>query len=305
MMLARDRDETILNISICLLYIPAIFKYGYRVIFSLLILLVTSIVLEKIVQLILKNKTKYFNVYTILLIPLILPSTLPFYMLISSTIFGVVIAYVFFGGVGKEVISPLPLSWGFAVLSFPDTLSSSWIYPFPGFGQGFLNYSPTRPLFRHPITFIQEVNIQIGNVMFGDTPGTPGSAFPLMLIVIGVILIILKVIDSRTSLIFLLTFTLLSLLKVENSVEDIFKLILSGNFLISAFFILPYFRLSSRTTGGAIISSIIAGVTLFLIRFYSSHPDGVLFAVLVYRIFSPLIDDSVLSFKARKRSRYA
>lgn len=295
------RDMSIITLFCSILYIPGVFRYGYRLVVNLLVVLLTMFILQWVFRLLRRDKKVYLNSYIVLIIPLLIPVTLPYYMIISSVIFGITITYLMFGGVGNEIVSPFPLIWGFAALSFPDGYIESWVYPFPGFS--ILSYSPGRPLFDHPLTFIRNSSITIDELLMGSAPGTPASSLPLLLIILGVLLILFRVVDIRTVLSYCIGFIIVSQFSGLSYI-DLIKEILSGNFLIALFFILPYGLLISRTKSGALITGLLAGISAALIRRYSAYPDGVLFSVLIYNIFSPIIDDLVLRVENRWRLRY-
>lgn len=297
----NKRDSSFITLLCSLLYIPGVMRYGYRLVVNLLVVLVTVLILQWLFRLLRSDKKVYLNSYIVLIIPLLIPVTLPFYMIISSVIFGVTITYVMFGGIGNEIVSPFPLIWGFAALSFPDGYINSWVYPLPWYSH-FTN-SPGRPLFEHPLTFIRNSSITIDDLLMGSAPGAPSSSLPLLVITLGILLLIFRVIDIRTVLSYLFGFILVSLVSAQLP-ADLIKEVLSGNFLITLFFILPYGILVSRTQSGALISGLLAGLSAALIRRYSAYPDGVLFSVLIYNIFSPIIDDLVLRVENRWRQRY-
>jgi Na+-translocating ferredoxin:NAD+ oxidoreductase RnfD subunit len=73
-----------------------------------------------------------------------------------------------------------------------------------------------------------------------------------------------------------------------------------GNLLLAAFFIIPDRRIAPRTKPGRWIVGILTGVAAFLIRYFSSFPDGVFFAVLFGSVFSAIIDEGVLKYQYRK-----
>lgn len=300
-MTINKRDSSIITLLSSLLYIPGVLRYGYRLVVIFLVVLITTLLLQWLFRLLRRDKKVYLNSYIVLIIPLLIPVTLPFYMIVSSVIFGVLISYVMFGGLGNEIVSPFPLIWGFAALSFPDGYIDSWVYPLPWFTD--FTYSPGRPLFEHPLTFIRESSVTFNELLIGSAPGTPATSFPLLIIILGFVLLLFKVVDIRTVLSYLLGFIVVSLITGILPI-NLTKEVLSGNFLITLFFILPYGILVSRTHSGAIITGVLAGISAALIRRFSAYPDGVLFSVLIYNIFSPIIDDLVLRVGNRWRLSY-
>jgi Na+-translocating ferredoxin:NAD+ oxidoreductase RnfD subunit len=259
---------------------------------------------EKTVRLITKDERKYAPLWIIFITTLILPPSLPIYMVVTSLLFGLVIGIVFFGGHDREIISPVPLIWGFASISFPVIYNRSWVFPFSGTISNITKDVATMPLFYHPIEFIDNSNISIYNFLIGNVPGTPGASMPILLLILGIILAFFRVIDFRLSLSFIISTLFISILLVHGSLSDSIRYLITGNFLLVAIIILPLKRHAPKTVPGSYIVGVLGGIVLMTINTFSSYFDGSLFTVLILNIFTPIIDDAVLSFLVSRRKNY-
>lgn len=284
------------------LYLAGVSKYGYRLILALVISLAIGFAVEYLTYIIRRKKPGRFNYPVWILFPLVLPSAFPLWMLAVSVLFAVLIGVSFFGGHGKEIASPIAIGWTFAALSFTTAFGFGWTYPFPGFLKGFTAFRAALPTIDHPIVlFTSKASLSLTDLLTGSFPQTPGNAIPLVLLVCGILLLILKVVDYRGFISFAGTILILEIIfrsLIPGKIAPVSSLLV-GNFLFASFYVYPALQTGSRTFAGRWITGILAGTAAFLIRNFSSYPDGIFFAVLFGNIFSPIIDEAVLRYKYR------
>jgi Na+-translocating ferredoxin:NAD+ oxidoreductase RnfD subunit len=70
--------------------------------------------------------------------------------------------------------------------------------------------------------------------------------------------------------------------------------LLVGNSLVVGFFVVPDSRIAPRTRAGRWWIGLLIGIVAFVIRGFSSFPEGVLFAVLFGNVFSAIVDEGIL-----------
>ncbi|MCD6121042.1 MAG: RnfABCDGE type electron transport complex subunit D [Spirochaetales bacterium] len=301
------RNDLLLAVLTIPLYLAGVSKYGYRLIFALAISGAVGFGVEYLTYIIRKKKPGLFNYPVWILFPLVLPSAFPLWMLAVSVLFAVLIGVSFFGGHRREIASPIAIGWTFAALSFTTAFGFGWTYPFPGFLKGFTALKAALPTIDHPIVlFTSKAALPLTDLLTGNFPQTPGNAVPLVLLACGLILLILKAVDYRGFISFSGTILILAVVFRFLMPEKIAPVssLLVGNFLFASFFVYPVLQTSSRTYAGRWITGILAGTAAFLIRNFSSYPDGIFFAVLFGNIFSPIIDEAVLSYKSHRQARY-
>jgi Na+-translocating ferredoxin:NAD+ oxidoreductase RnfD subunit len=300
-----DRNDIFINIFSIPLYLSAIGKYGFRIIFALMISLIIGAGVEIAAFKIRKKEIGILGTPAWILFPLVLPPVFPLRMIGISLFFGLIISVAFFGGHGHTLTSPVALGWAFATLSFSFRFNLGWSLPFPNLFFGFHKYIAALPTVEHPLLYmdtrIYRLQKPVAAVLMGNIPQTPGNAIPFVLIMCGLFLLLLRAIDFRTCLSFLGTVFLLAIScnylfpGVSQNVLELFM----GNLLLAAFFIIPDRRIAPRTKAGRWIVGILTGTVAFLIRYFSSFPDGVFFAVLFGNVFSAIIDEGVLKYKYR------
>ncbi len=297
------RNDILLTLFALPLYLSGIAKYGYSLLLSLIISVAIGFAVEYLTFRIRRKKPHLFAYPVWILFPLILPPAFPIWMLSVAIIFAVLIGVSFFGGHGKEIASSLAIGWTFAALSFPTAFGFGWSYPFPGLSRGFTTLKAALPTVDHPITlFKTRATLSLFDLITGNFPQPPGNAIPLLLIVCGILILLLRVVDYRGFVSFAGTTFLLSVIfrfLMPEKISPISSLLV-GNFLFASIFVYPVFQTSARTYGGRWVAGILAGSAYFLIRNFSSYPDGVFFAVLFGNIFSPIIDEAFLRISSAK-----
>jgi electron transport complex protein RnfD len=225
-------------------------------------------------------------------------------MALISFLFGLLTAVVFFGGHGRQFISPAAVGWSFALLSFPSAFGFGWSYPFSSPLMGFTRWSAMVPTIDDPVTLFSlpdRISNFIQPILSGSFPQPPANTLPLLTLIIGLILLILKVSDIRTALSFIITYAavqaLLLVIAPESTPNPTVHLI--GLPIFTAFFLLPDNRTCARTFAGRWLSGAIAGISGVLILNYSSFPGGIIFSVLLANVFNAILDEGVLSLKYR------
>ena len=300
------RSDMLLVLLAAPLYLVAVGRYGYRMVIALAVSMLVGYLAEKVGAKIRGKAALCLGYPAWVLFPLVMPPAFPLWMLASTVFFGVVAGVVFFGGHGRQLAAPVAVGWTFASLSYPAAFGFGWTFPFTDPAAGFTRYIAAVPSIDHPISYLSErMDVTLTEILAGHFPQTPGTALPLLLILCGLLLWILRAVDVRGSFAFLGTVTVLSA-GFYFLMPDVFqspKALLVGNLLFASFFIYPDTRVSPRTKRGRWVTGILAGITAFIIRGLSDFPCGVFYAVLFGNVFSPIIDEWMLHAKhGRKKA---
>ncbi len=298
-----QRNDYIISLAVLPLYVLGIGRYGWRLAALLAISCILGVLIEEGARRIQKEKDRGYTVTAWLLIPLVLPPALPLLQSSLAIIFTLIIIVVFFGGHGRAIVSPTAFGWTFATLSFSQVFGYSYVYPFSGVLTGFSHWGAGVPTVDNPYILFSESGSGLAPALLrGAFPQTAGAAYPLVIIVLGILLLLLQAVDYRICFTFILsyaaTFFLINLVSPETALGAADLLI--GNTLLTAFFILPDHRTISRTVRGRWISGIVAGIAGAVIRRFSAFPDGILFAVILAGIFGGIIDYGILQRRFRK-----
>jgi electron transport complex protein RnfD len=226
-----------------------------------------------------------------LLFGMLLPATVPWWLVVIGTFIAVVIGKQIFGGLGCNPFSPplvalaiITLSWS-GIINFNAALVGydfldNMIYPLTSAkiilkaGSGILDYSA-------PALF------------FGQQSGGIGSTFGFGLVVGGIYLILRGHVRWEIVLSFLVGLFVTAL--IYNAVNpDKFASpwihLLAGYSLIGAFFLLPDDASSPVNLVPMLIYGAGAGFLTILIRNNGVFVDGTVFAILLVNLASPVLD---------------
>ena len=249
------------------------------------------------------NTTKDLSaVVTGILLAYNLPCNMPVWMTLIGCFVAIVVTKMAFGGIGKNVFNPALVGRVFLFISFPIQMTTWWSPKlFDFFNTDVTTSATTLNIIKHvdassSATQLTSKLSDLPNywqMLVGYTGGSMGEVSALALIAGGLYLMYKKVITWHIPVFYLGTFSLLMsafwFYTDSPSVEPLTHL-LSGGLLLGAFFMATDYTTSPMTKKGQIIFAVGCGVLTFVIRRYSSYPEGVSFAILIMNAFVPLID---------------
>ena len=294
------RNDLMIVLAAVPLYFVAAGRYGLRIFVFLALSCLAGFFTEWIARRWTRSAGNAYCFSGWILFPLVLPPALPLWMGVLSLIFGLTVTVVFFGGHGRQWVSPVAVGWAFAVLSFSTAYGFGWSFPFPGPLDGFSQWLANVPTIDDPsVLFSLRINEFLLPILNGAFPQTPGGTLPLLTLGAGIFLLIARAVDFRSSVSFLGSYLVINIL-FRYFAPEMFPGMTShlvGSLLFVSFFLLPDGRTSSRTFAGRWLVGLVAGLSAFLIRHFSSYPGGIVFAVLLANVFSAIIDEGVLTVK--------
>ncbi len=260
-----------------------VYFFGYYALSVVAVSVVTAVATEYLVRK-LRGKTFIMDgsaVVTGLLLALILPPTIPLWMVVAGSVFSIAIVKEAFGGLGHNIFNPALGGRAFLAASFSLEMTT-WVLP-TGFGADAV--TTATPLNSN---FVWEgSNLALYQELFlGNTAGSIGETSALLIIVGGLILIVLGIINWRTPLAYIGTVALLGLAFGEDAIFYI----LSGGLMLGAFFMATDYVTSPITSTGKIIFGVGAGVLTAVIRHFGGLPEGVCYSILFMNALTPLID---------------
>ncbi len=291
--------------------LPAVFAsiyfWGWRVLTIILVSYICGGLVEVAFAVVRKKQIHEGFLVTGLIFPLILPPTVPLWIVAVGVMFGVMFGKEVFGGTGRNIFNPAITGRVFLSVAFPEIMSVSWQGPFRGGWGGFLHYQNIDALVSAtPLALFKNQGIAASwkELLFGQSAGCIGETFRIALIIGGLFLIFTKVVDWRIPLAYLASVIAFPLLANHafhaNFAPPLFQ-ILSGGFLLGAFFMATDPVTGPFTKPGRWIAGVLLGILTVLIRGISGYVEGVMFSILLVNVFSPLIDTAVLMVRYRKR----
>ena len=224
-----------------------------------------------------------------LLFAMLMPATMPWWAVITGTLIAVVIGKQIFGGIGANPFNPAALAVAILMISWQD------LFDFDGM---LINYDFGFAAV-YPLAMVKSFgteslkSIQLGDLLMGRQIGGLGATFGLGLIAGGCYLMIWGFIRPEISLTFLagvyFTALVFNLADPARFAEPGIHL-LSGYTLIGAFFLATEDGSSPVNVIPMLIYGAVGGIMTVLIRNIGAYVDGVILAVLLINLISPLLD---------------
>jgi Na+-transporting NADH:ubiquinone oxidoreductase subunit B/electron transport complex protein RnfD len=290
----------------------AIYYYGMRVILMIMVSYVVGISVEWIFAIVKRDEIHEGIFVTCMIYPLVLPPTLPLWMVAVGIAFGVFFGKEVFGGTGRNIFNPALVGRIFITIAFPYEMASNWANPLVTKGNFFtfdLSTIPDAITAATPLTFLkagEALDYSIMDLLLGAAPGSMGETFRLGIIIAGIWLIYTKVAAWRTPTFFIGTVFVLSLignLVMPETIAAPTYQLLTGGLLYGAFFMATDPVSSPYTKMGKVIYGICLGALTILIRTWSGFTEGVMFSIILMNAFGPLIDSYILDRKYKPLSR--
>jgi len=220
-------------------------------------------------------------IVTGLLLALVLPPTIPLWMVVIGSIFAIAIVKEAFGGLGHNIFNPALAARAFMSVSFPMQMTT-WVGPM-GFGADAVTCAT--PLSGTSIW--QQFDPAAYQAMFlGNTAGSIGETSALLILIGGAVLLGRGIINWRIPAIYIGVVALMAL----GFGEDPLFHILAGGLMLGAFFMATDYVTSPLTNRGKIIFSVALGLLTMIIRQFAGMPEGVCYSILFMNAITPLID---------------
>jgi Na+-transporting NADH:ubiquinone oxidoreductase subunit B len=263
-----------------------------------------------------------------LLYPLILPPTMPLWMVGAGVSFGVVIGKEVFGGTGMNILNPALTGRAFLFFAYPASISGDLVWTsipsnpaelVDGYSGATALLIPHRAaaganavdaLLNAPYSDFSWWNLFVGFV-----PGSIAETSTLCCLIGAAILIITGIGSWRIMLACVVGMTamsgLLNVLAGENSSAFLtlppWWHLVMGGFAFGTVFMATDPVTCTTTDVGKWIYGISIGVLVVLIRAINpAYPEGMMLSILFMNVFAPLIDHYVVRANIRRRElRYA
>lgn len=220
---------------------------------------------------------------------LIMPASASWYAVLASSLFGIVIGKLVFGGLGSNIFNPAAVGRVFAGICF----GSMFTYSGNSFYDVVAGGTPLGQLVGS-LTNIDKYTLL--NLFIGTVPGALGETSAICILIGGIYLFIRRSADIRTTLANFIVFVILigfagvALGMSNHILEFIAYHLLSGGFLFGAIFMVTDPVTSSTTRVGRIAFGSIVAICTVFIRIFGAYPEGVAFSILIANIFAPLLD---------------
>jgi Na+-transporting NADH:ubiquinone oxidoreductase subunit B len=322
--LKQNAMRTVVN-SLALVLVGAVYFFGWRSLAIVIVSIISCVLTEwMFVRKKKPGKVSEAVFVTAVLYGLILPPTMPFYMVVLGAIFGITFGKMAFGGFGMNVFNPALVARAFVYITFPIQSTAIWIpaagfSDFPGGLIAWL-YSPLEnsvsaitsatslSAFRDGATTLPSLwQLFLGDIQgqfdkLGEMTliggGSLGETSVLLISIGGLYMLYKKVANRKIVASFFGSFIIFQTLfhylypdKVGNPLFGLF----AGGIVFAGFYMATDPISAARTEAGKVICPALIALLTILIRGFSLFAGGVMFAILLTNTFTPIIDYAVNS----------
>ena len=250
------------------------------------------------------------------LIPLVLPPSIPLWMVGVATVFGIVIGKEIFGGTGYNIFNPALVARAFLFFAYPGSMSGDKVWTVDAI-------SGATPLLRvteapaiSTVTYLQQ-QYSWDQMFYGFIPGSIGETSTIAILIGAFILISTGIGSWRIMLattvgMFATTLLLSSLGELIGSTNPMLFLPAHFHFVMGGFAFGMVFMAtdpvsSSQTNTGRWFYGLLIGFMCVIIRAVNpAYPEGMMLSILFANAFAPLFDYFVMKSNIKRRiKRYA
>jgi Na+-transporting NADH:ubiquinone oxidoreductase subunit B len=240
------------------------------------------------------------------LFALMMPATVPMYQVGLGMSFGIVVGKLIYGGSGRYLVSPALLGVAFLVFSYPSLLFSAgaWV-PVAGYDQPSVLELVTD---EGGLQVVAAVDYSYWQLFVGDRPGAVGAVSTLGALLGAIFLVLTGMASWRVMLGAVVG--LVGVVMISNAIapdSGLFAVpwywhFVLGGFVFGTVFIATDPVAGPMTNPGRWGFGLLVGALTMLIRLVNpSYYEGVMFAILLASMFSPLIDSVVIELNIRRR----
>ena len=293
-------------LHVCFMTIPllcmACFLYGLRPLLLCGAALLTGNLCDRLVSLLRRRVYRagdFSNESFALIIALLMPATVDWYVVIMAVLAGVLIGKEVFGGYGSYPFNPAAVGYAVAAVSWPEQV---FRYPQPYTNIPLWDATgvPVSSTISDTLRSGGSLNIGAISLGLGEYAAPMGTGAALILLACGLFLWLQKDVRLGASVSFVVTCALIAFLFPRqvgvNGVDIALRLqcvrdeLLTGAMLFSAVFLInePYTCAHHRM--GRILYGVLVGGVSMGFRYYGVYETGVCFAVLAVNSISAWID---------------
>jgi Na(+)-translocating NADH:ubiquinone oxidoreductase B subunit len=311
--LKRFMSMVIISVVPCVL--AALYFFGLRFLAMVVVSYAAGLTVEALFSIVRKESINEGFFVTGILWPLILPPTLPLWMVGVGVAFGVLIGKELFGGTGRNVFNPALVGRCFLALAYPKQMAASFLEPSPDVAGRLLSWvdgsaadavSSATPL----VLAGRDHLVATSHMFLGSVSGSAGETSALLIILGGGFLLLTRVASWRTVVATLASFFALTAVLIAcdrivyESMPGVFGPALwhlfAGGLLFGAFYMATDPVTGPTTNAAKWMYGIVIGSATVLIRNFTGYTEGVTFAILLGNIMAPIFDEIVVGIRIRR-----
>ncbi len=257
-----------------------------------------------------------------LLIPLIMPASIPLWMVAVATIFAVLIGKEIFGGTGMNIVNVALTARAFVFFAYPTQIAGDIWVSEAGSVDGYSGATALGDLALTvgKATDLPEVTMQVEkfadggmysmyNSVMGLIPGSIGET-SVIAILIGAAFLLWTGIASWRIMgsMFLGGFVMALLFNLwgANAFMGLAPLhqLMIGGFMFGMVFMATDPVTAAQTNTGKLIYGFFAGFFGIMIRVFNpAYPEGIMLSILFMNVMAPMIDHYVIAANIKRREK--
>lgn len=212
-----------------------------------------------------------------------LPPAIPLWMAACGSVFAMIIAKHFFGGLGQNIVNPALAGRAMMLICWPVAMTTWTIH-------GVTGATPLAALKdgTQAAAGIAGALPPLRDLFIGNMGGCIGETSAAALLIGGGILIFKGIISWRIPVVYIATVAVTSVL-CGRQAGPLYE-ILTGGLMLGAFFMATDYTTSPMTAKGQYVFAFGCGVIASLIRAFGGYPEGVSYSILIMNLAVPLID---------------
>ena len=274
-----DFKTSRLMLDVVIALLPALLAgtvvFGFRALALTAVSMIAAVAAEGLYALVTRQRSTVQDcsaLVTGMLVALILPVTVPYWLVAVGSAFAIVVIKLMWGGLGQNVFNPALSARAFVMLLWP-----AYVTRYPGLD----GVTAATPLHHMVMPALPEETVL--DMFLGNCPGSIGEISALALLIGGAYLVYRKVITVRIPAAYLLTVAAVTFVfhKTDNALSWMLYSLFSGGVMLGAIFMATEYGSSPVTPWGQVIFGIGCGILTVVFRYFGLFPEGVTYAILL------------------------
>ena len=291
----NNEDTRSLMLDVIIALMPAlamsVYVFGVTTLISAVVSVAGAVFFEWLYRKLLKKPQTIGDLsaaLTGLLLSMVCPPTLPYWMLLVGDFFAIFVVKQLYGGLGKNFLNPA-LAGRAALVACYASQMTSWAAP-----RTVDAVTAATPLAMMKAGEFEALTAQysLSDMFIGLIGGSAGEVSAMMLLIGGLYLIFRRVISWHTPVAYIGTVAVLTFLFPQGNDALTYMLynVFGGGLMLGAFFMATDYVTSPVTKEGQLIYGLGCGLLTVFIRYFGSYPEGVCYSILIMNCLVWIID---------------
>ena len=273
--------------------------FGFRALLVILTSVVSCVAFEAFFQFVTKQKLVINNLSAVvsgIMLSLVLPPTVPFWLVVIAACVAMIVAKGLFGGIGSNVFNPALTGRAFLFISFPAKLGSAWLNPLNSGAVDAVSSATVLSSIKNGL--VSPETFDFSSYFFGNRSGCIGETSILLILISFALLALIHVVDWRaplamTGTVFALTFATYLAKGAGFTGAFLYGVmaLFTGGLLFGAAFMVTDYATVPVTRPGRLVFGFGCGLITYLIRQFGGYPEGVMFSILIMNTLTPFLNN--------------